>query len=107
MKFREEDPADWADGRHRPRKLRLTGLLAVRRDGNGQLLSAMITDADGLTHRVLLDAKGADLAMQMDGRRVVVNGHTTSEDGETFLIVRKFREARSRTASELDENDRF
>ena len=107
MKFREEDPADWADGRHRPRKLRLTGLLAARRDGSGQLLSAAITDADGVTHRVLLDAKGAQLASQMDGRRVVVNGHATSEDGETFLTVRKFREARSRTVAELEENGRF
>jgi hypothetical protein len=107
VKFREEDPGDWVDGRQRPRKLRLTGLLAVRRDGAGELLSAAIADADGATHRVLLDTKGTELARQMDGRRVVVNGHTTCEDGETFLAVRKFREARGRNALEADEASSF
>jgi hypothetical protein len=107
VKFREEDISDWENGRHRPRKLRLTGLLAVRRDGNGQVLSAAIAASDGATHRVLLDAKGSELATQMDGRRVVLNGHTTCEDGETFLAVRKFREARNRSVPEADETSPF
>lgn len=102
MKSWQEDTSAWVDEPHRSKKVRTTGLLAVQRDGTGQPATATLIDPDGAIHHVVLDAKGSELAAQLEGRRVVVNGHAAFEDGESFLTVRKFREARHGAPLETD-----
>jgi hypothetical protein len=82
----------------RPRRLKVTGFLAVRKGQGGTVDSASIAGTDADVYHIVLDERGTQLAEQMARTKVVVEGRVAYEGGDAFLTIKKFREARNNRA---------
>ena len=79
----------------KPRKRTVTGTLTVRRDDDGNAVSAKLVAADGSAYYIVLDHKGQELAEEPEAHRLVVSGHVTDEDGDRLLSVKHSRPIRA------------
>ena len=73
-----------------PKMLKVQGMVNVVKDANN-VVTAVTVKAKEVTHNVMLDKKGLELAEKLAGKEAEVNGTIVKKDGKDWLKVLNFK----------------
>ncbi len=73
-----------------PKVLKVQGMVNVVKDANN-VVTAVTVKVKEVTHNVMLDKKGLELAEKLAGKEAEVNGTVVKKDGKDWLKVLSFK----------------